>query len=43
VVAEIELLTEDRPFAKPHWIGEEVTADARYFNSSLISRPFCSW
>lgn len=43
VVAEVELSHEDQAIAKPSWVGEEVTHDARYFNSSLASRPFCSW
>jgi adenylate cyclase len=43
VVAEIELSSEDEPFEKPVWIGEEVTGDARYFNSSLIQRPYTTW
>jgi len=43
VVAEIELDSEDQAFEKPDWIGEEVTQDARYFNSSLIRRPYTSW
>lgn len=43
VVAEIELQSEDQAFAKPEWIGEEVTSDARYFNSSLATQPFSSW
>ncbi|KRB84521.1 CYTH domain-containing protein [Noviherbaspirillum sp. Root189] len=43
VVAEIELLTEDQVFVKPEWVGDEVTDDARYFNSNLIRRPYSSW
>jgi adenylate cyclase len=43
VVAEIELDSEDQRFEKPDWIGEEVTDDRRYFNSSLIRHPFCNW
>jgi adenylate cyclase len=43
VVAEIELDSEDQAFAKPDWIGQEVTADARYYNSSLVRHPFSSW
>jgi len=43
VVAEIELETEDQEFAKPAWVGEEVTDDARYFNSNLLSRPYSTW
>ena len=43
VVAEIELDAEDAAFDKPEWIGEEVTDDPRYYNSSLIKRPYSSW
>ena len=43
VVAEIELESEDQPFLKPDWVGEEVTHDARYFNSSLIRKPYSEW
>jgi adenylate cyclase len=43
VVAEIELSSEGQAFAKPHWIGIEVTDDARYYNSSLVKQPFSSW
>lgn len=40
VVAEIELPSEDTPFGLPPFVGEEVTGDARYYNSSLCrSRP----
>jgi adenylate cyclase len=43
VVAEVELTHEDQPFAKPDWLGEEVTHDARYFNSNLATVPFQVW
>ena len=43
VVAEIELASEDEAFDKPDWIGAEVTGERRYFNSSLIRQPYCSW
>jgi adenylate cyclase len=43
VVAEIELQSEDEPFDKPDWVGEEVTADPRYLNSNLIKNPFSRW
>jgi adenylate cyclase len=43
VVAEIELPGEDQQFDKPDWVGEEVTHDKRYFNSSLVSHPYSSW
>ncbi|MFC5513754.1 CYTH domain-containing protein [Massilia jejuensis] len=42
-VAEIELASEDEAFEKPDWIGAEVTHDARYFNSNLVSHPYSSW
>lgn len=43
VVAEIELESEDQHFAKPDWVGTEVTADARYYNSNLSEQPFSRW
>ena len=42
-VAEVELESEDQEFPKPDWIGEEVTGDARYYNSNLIANPFKNW
>lgn len=35
IVAEIELPTEDTQFDKPQWLGEEVTQDTTYYNSTL--------
>lgn len=43
VVAEVELESEDEAFAKPEWLGEEVTGDSRYFNSELMKNPFTTW
>jgi adenylate cyclase len=43
VVAEIELQSEDQAFARPAWIAEEVSHDARYFNSNLATQPFGQW
>lgn len=43
VVAEIELQSEDQAFTQPEWLGEEVTHDSRYFNSSLANHPFSRW
>ncbi|OYT12325.1 MAG: adenylate cyclase [Bacteroidetes bacterium 4572_112] len=42
-VAEIELPTEETPFTKPEWLGEEVTGDVKYFNSMLMKTPFKKW
>jgi adenylate cyclase len=43
VVAEIELGSEDEAFDQPGWIGQEVTGDPRYYNSSLIRHPYSKW
>ena len=43
IVAEIELDEENEQFDMPPWLGEEVTADYRYLNSSLAKKPFISW
>jgi len=43
IVAEVELQSEDQAFAKPEWIGEEVTDDPKYFNANLIARPYSTW
>ena len=40
VLAEIELPAEDTPFARPDWLGREVTGERRYYNASLaLERP----
>lgn len=43
VVAEIELQSESQAFARPAWLGGEVTGDARYVNANLAVSPFSSW
>ncbi len=43
VVAEVELQSEDQAFVRPSWLGDEVTQDARYFNSNLAAHPYCRW
>lgn len=43
VVAEIELENEQQTFEKPEWIGNEITADSRYFNSNLVNNPYKDW
>lgn len=43
VVAEIELPSEDTAFAKPSWLGAEITADGRFSNAYLSKHPYCSW
>lgn len=43
VVAEVELNSEDEVFARPPWIGREVSQDHRYTNSHLSGHPFSTW
>jgi adenylate cyclase len=43
IVAEIELSEIGMPFSKPHWLGEEVTHDLRYYNNRLAIHPFSKW
>lgn len=43
VVAEIELGSENEDFERPLWLGEEVTGERKYYNSSLSVMPYCSW
>lgn len=43
VVAEVELEHVDQPFARPAWLGEEVSQDARYYNVSLVKNPYSRW
>ncbi len=43
LLAEIELSHEDEPFQKPQWLGDEVSGDPRYYNSSLSQKPYRSW
>jgi len=43
IVAEVELKSEGQVFSKPEWVGEEVTGDPRYFNSSLVKYPCARW
>ncbi|MGY6554293.1 MAG: CYTH domain-containing protein [Wenzhouxiangella sp.] len=43
VLAEIELESEDQAFERPHWLGQEVTGQARYYNSQLKKNPFRDW
>jgi adenylate cyclase len=43
IVAELELPSEDAPFPRPPWLGEEVSADPRYYNVCLLERPYSTW
>ena len=43
VVAEIELGAVDEAFARPGWLGAEVTDQPRYYNLALASHPYTQW
>ena len=43
VLAEVELDRVGQSVALPDWIGEEVTGDPRYYNTSLMKHPFDTW
>lgn len=43
VVAEVELAATDEEYAKPAFIGREVTGEERYYNSQLRVRPYRTW
>lgn len=43
VVAEVELDAEDDEFERPDWLGEEVSEDPRYLNTSLARNPWRNW
>ena len=43
VVAEIELPSEESTFARPPWLGREVSGDLRYSNVMLQENPWRRW
>lgn len=43
VVAEIELTSLDEEFSRPPFLGDEVTGDSKYYNSSLSRFPYKCW
>jgi len=43
MVAEIELDHPVEAFERPSWLGEEVTHDVRYYNTSLSRHPYKDW
>lgn len=42
-LAEIELPSEETPIPPLDFLGEEVTADPRYFNAYLVNHPYSQW
>ena len=43
IIAEGGLQSEDEEFARPAWLGMEVTGVKRYYNSHLRSYPYKDW
>jgi CYTH domain-containing protein len=43
VVAEVELSAPDEAYEAPPFLGQEVTGDARYYNSYLSAHPYTKW
>lgn len=43
IVAEIELESEDQPFRRPDWLGDEVSKVSRYLNVELSRLPYTAW
>ena len=42
-VAEVELASAEQAFAKPPWVGDEVTGQAEYYNFNLARKPYTQW
>ena len=42
-IAEVELQSADEEFARPAWLGKEVTGDKRYYNARLREHPYREW
>ena len=42
-LAEVELASADETFARPEWLGREVTGDRRYYNARLREHPYSEW
>lgn len=42
-VAEVELSSENEAFSIPTWLGEQVTGQAKYYNSMLVKNPYKNW
>jgi len=43
VIAELELESEDAAFARPAWLGPEITHEERYYNFRLSQKPYRHW
>ncbi len=43
LIAEVELGSEDEQVELPPWVGEDVSADSRYYNANLVINPYKNW
>jgi adenylate cyclase len=43
VVAELELADPEEAFARPPWLGLEVSELRRYYNVCLVEHPYSAW
>ncbi|MEO5341131.1 MAG: CYTH domain-containing protein [Magnetococcus sp. MYC-9] len=43
LLAEVELTDAGQKVPLPPWVGREISADPRYFNSSLSINPYSNW
>lgn len=43
IIAEVELASEDQELRKPHWVGNEITDDSRFYNANLVAHPYSEW
>jgi len=43
IVAEVELQKRAQEFARPPWLGREVSDDPRYLNQHLATNPYRNW
>ena len=43
VMAELEVPSADHEFARPDWLGRDVTEDERFGNGSLARDPWCDF
>ncbi len=43
ILAEVELESAEAEVELPAWASREVSDDPRYFNASLVKKPFSSW
>ena len=43
IIAEVELESENQILTLPSWVGQEVSQDSKYYNSSLLTYPYKNW